>query len=314
MTALLMLPIYSSHGLETNAIQSQPISSCHCVAFRLDDIQDYYLNQAQEEIIRTFEKRNESLTIGVIGNFIGDDALLVAFLKKRIHGDPSFTMEVANHGWNHEDFTAFDRVQQSDLLSRSNERILLELGVLPEVFVAPYNRINNDTLVAMAENGIRVASANLTNDHMPFIRNVTLAGEDAVKAVYHFPATANTGDLNDDDTEWLGFGHQETLRSIKSSMQTYGYALVTMHPQEYSVRDGLDYQNKVDEDQLQELELLLDAVHDEGYTVITVSELAKHVTVPEFSQYIAIAIPFVSSVALLLLSRYGILFSRKFTI
>jgi len=100
MIALLMLPISSSHGLETNAIQDPPISSCQCVAFRLDDIQDYYLNQAQEEIIRTFEKRNESLTIGVIGNFIGDDVVLVAFLKQRIHAE-GFTMEVANHGWNH---------------------------------------------------------------------------------------------------------------------------------------------------------------------------------------------------------------------
>jgi len=310
MVALLMLPISSSHGQETDAIQDPTLSSCNCVAFRLDDIQDYYLNQAQEEIVRTFEKRNESLTIGVIGNFIGDDSLLVAFLKQRIHADPGFTMEVANHGWNHEDFTTFDRVQQSDLLSKSNERILQELGVLPEVFITPFNRMNNDTLVAMAENGIRVVSANLTNDRMPFVRNVTLTGNDAV-SVYHFPATAKTGDLNDDDTEWLGFGHQDTLRSIRTSMQEYGYALVTMHPQEYSVRDGLDYQNKVDEDQVRELELLLDAVHDEGYTVVTVSELARHVTVPEFSEYIAIAIPFVSSVTLLLLSRYGILFTRK---
>ena len=96
-----------------------PIVSCKCVAFRLDDIQDYFLNQPQMEVIKTFERKNVSLTVGVIGNSFGNDVVLTDFLKKTLLNDEN-NLEVANHGWNHEDFTLFDKDQQSALLSNSN--------------------------------------------------------------------------------------------------------------------------------------------------------------------------------------------------
>lgn len=69
--------------------------SCNCVAFRLDDIQDYFLNQVQVEVMEAFDRRNASLTVGVIANYFGDDPAIVSYVKGRA-GDPSF--EVANHG------------------------------------------------------------------------------------------------------------------------------------------------------------------------------------------------------------------------
>ncbi|MGI0014147.1 MAG: polysaccharide deacetylase family protein, partial [Nitrososphaera sp.] len=173
----LLLPISNAFGLDeqTEAYSNERASSCHCVAFRLDDIQDFYLTKSQMEIIRTFENRNTSLTIGVIGNFIGEDLQLRAFLRERVNSSGAFKMEVANHGWNHEDFTAFDKDQQSELLSKSQERIFETLGVTPDVFIAPFNRMNNDTLLAMVENDIRVVSANVTQDNRPFARKVTLS-------------------------------------------------------------------------------------------------------------------------------------------
>src|SRR6185503_9544092 len=132
--------------------QSQ-ITSCNCVAFRLDDIQDYYLNQAQMQVIETFEERNASLTVGVIGNYIGNDLVLVNFLKEKIESK-NFSLDVANHGWNHEDFALLSMQVQSALLSKSNDQIRNILGVQPSVFIAPFNRMDEDTLVAMAENGL----------------------------------------------------------------------------------------------------------------------------------------------------------------
>ena len=43
-------------------------SGCNCVVFRLDDIQDYWLNKIQMEVINTFKEKNIDLTTGVIGN------------------------------------------------------------------------------------------------------------------------------------------------------------------------------------------------------------------------------------------------------
>ena len=257
------------------------------MAFRLDDIQDYYLNQPQMQVIETFEERNASLTVGVIGNYIGEDAALVNFLKEKL-GSKKFSLDVANHGWNHEDFTVSSMQEQSDLLSKSNEQIRNALGVQPSVFIAPFNRMNEDTLVAMAENGLHTVSANVTENHPPFVRNVT--GPAGVEAIYHFPAAAKTGDLNADDTEWLGSSHVATMQEINDSIDKFGYAVVTMHPQEYSVREGTSFQNIVDTGQLEELELLLDSVDSEGYKIVTISELPNHATVPEFSSYLLMAV------------------------
>jgi hypothetical protein len=38
---------------------------CGCVAFRLDDIQDYFLREVQMEVINIFDRKDASLTVGV---------------------------------------------------------------------------------------------------------------------------------------------------------------------------------------------------------------------------------------------------------
>ncbi|MBI1828104.1 MAG: hypothetical protein HYR87_01290 [Thaumarchaeota archaeon] len=58
--------------------------SCHCVAFRLDDIQDYWLNKVQTAIVDTFQEKNASLTIGIIGNSFGGDVKLTGYLQNKI--------------------------------------------------------------------------------------------------------------------------------------------------------------------------------------------------------------------------------------
>ena len=269
------------------------------MAFRLDDIQDYYLNQVQMRIIETFEERNASLTVGVIGNYIGDDAALVNFLKEKI-GSKNFSLDVANHGWNHEDFSILSMQQQSDLLSKSNDQIQDALGVSPTVFITPFNRMNDETLESMTENGLLTVSANMTEDHRPFVKNVT--GPAGVEAVYHFPATAKTGDLNADDTEWIGYSHEATMEEVNDSIDMFGYAVVMMHPQEFSARDGTTFQNAVDAGQMRQLDLLLDSVQAEGFGIVTVSELPNHATVPEFSNYLIIA----AAISIVMTLMYGL--------
>ena len=278
-------------------LQSQ-ITSCNCVAFRLDDIQDYYLNQAQMQIIETFEERNASLTVGVIGNYIGDDAALVKFLKEKINSK-NFSLDVANHGWNHEDFSILSMQQQSELLSKSNQQIQDALGVQPAVFITPFNRMNEETPAAMAENGLLAVSANMTEDHLPFVRNVT--GPASVTVVYHFPATAKTGDLNADNTEWIGYSHEDTMQDINDSVEKFGFAVVMMHPQEFSLREGTSFQNIVDAGQLGQLELLLDSVQSDGYRIVTLSELPNHAAVPEFSNYLILTV----AVSIVMILIYG---------
>jgi peptidoglycan/xylan/chitin deacetylase (PgdA/CDA1 family) len=128
------------------------IPNCSCVAFRLDDIRDYFLNHVQVEVMEVFDRRNVSLTVGVIGNYFGSDPMIANHVKGRA-GEPLF--EVANHGLDHENFAVLGRGEQAELVQRTNEKIFDLLGVRPEVFIAPYNIVNEDTFAAMQENGMR---------------------------------------------------------------------------------------------------------------------------------------------------------------
>lgn len=59
-------------------------------------------------------------------------------------------------------------------------------------------------------------------------------------------------------------------------MQKYGFAVVTVHPQNFAVRDELNYQNKVDARYIGELELLLDKIQNTGIKIVTAGEIRSH--------------------------------------
>jgi len=102
------------------------------------------------------------------------------------------------------------------------------------VFIAPYNIVNEDTFAAMQENGVRYISANVTYDPPPY----DIGGN---PSLYRLPETALMGDLNNDDTAWLTFAHGKVFAEIEGSLILHGFAVVTMHPQDFATRDMLDY-------------------------------------------------------------------------
>lgn len=245
--------------------------SCNCVAFRLDDIQDFYLNAIQKEVISTFQKENASLTIGIIGNSFGEDTKLVSFIRQQLknNSNSDVTLEIANHGWNHEDFTNFSKDKQSLLIANTNKKISDMLGVTSKGFIAPYNSINDDTLIALNENKMKYVSANTKNDDPPYdLKNQTL---------YHFPTTAATAMTDENQTsEWERMNHKETYASILDSLLNYGFAVVMMHPMDFAMQDELTFQNDIDWNQLHELELLLDMIKQEGLEIVPI------IGIPEF--------------------------------
>jgi peptidoglycan/xylan/chitin deacetylase (PgdA/CDA1 family) len=268
------------------------------------------------EIINTFEQENATLTIGVIGNSFGDDLFYVIFLKEKIarfnDGNSTFMIEVANHGWNHEDFTRFDKEEQSALIKQTNEKIQNILGVRPTVFIPPYNALNDNTIDALLENDIHFVSANVTS-YLSLVRvgyqnesDSNFNGQAApnTDTILHFPSSAVTGDLNADDTGWLGYSHYATFESVNASVNERGYAVVTMHPMEFSLRNGTIFQNRVDHEQIQELRLLIQDIRTAGFKIVTISQIdeANSTSIPEFSSY-SIYMILATSIVLVLLSK-----------
>ncbi|HXG07124.1 MAG TPA: polysaccharide deacetylase family protein [Nitrososphaera sp.] len=246
--------------------------SCHCVAFRLDDIQDYFLNNVQLEVMEVFGRRNASLTIGIIGNYFGEDPIIVNYVKSRID-DP--LLEVANHGWNHENLAEFSYDEQSELIKRTNEKIVSTLGTRPPVvLIAPYNILNTDTFSAAKDSGIRYISANVTYDPPPY----EITGN---QSLYRLPETALMGDLNEDDTYWITFDYRKVLAEVEYSLNHYGFAVVTLHPQDFAMREMLQYQNAVDKNHIKQLEMLLDEIEERRIKIVTISEIVRHTAGPE---------------------------------
>ena len=256
-------------NLETDDLEPDPleeniseITSCNCVAFRLDDIQDYWINDVQIEVMNIFKERNIPITIGIIGNEIGEDTQIISYINQSI---PSNLLEIANHGWKHEDFTEYDKETQSQLIKNTNEQLQNIFGVTPTVFIPPYNEYNNDTISAMNENGIThfSSSTNIANPPYPMI--------DA--QLYSFPTGASTGELYLETSLFTGINHKLTLSQIQNDISEYGFAVVMMHPQEFSVIEGEEHLNQINWNQIRELELLLDRIKIEGLDIVPISKI-----------------------------------------
>ncbi|MBI3638924.1 MAG: hypothetical protein HY223_01260 [Thaumarchaeota archaeon] len=117
----------------------------------------------------------------------------------------------------------------------------------------------------MKENNLRFISADVDQDNLAFhIKK---------NNVYHVPGNAKTSDLIDNDTIWYHRDHKHTFVEIMVSIQKYGYAVVIIHPQEYSIRYHSYYSNQVDKNQIRDLELLIDDIKHSGIKIISINKI-----------------------------------------
>ena len=72
-------------------------NQCPCIVFRLDDIQSFYLSDVQMKIMDLFQKKNASLSVGVIGYGLTEDTKLISYMKNNLKSGHA-PLEIANHG------------------------------------------------------------------------------------------------------------------------------------------------------------------------------------------------------------------------
>jgi peptidoglycan/xylan/chitin deacetylase (PgdA/CDA1 family) len=138
--------------LLSNAHARPLTPACNCVIFHLDDIRDDWLAVDQIATMELF--KNDSLTIGNIANLFGNNSELVGYVRNNLDRP-----EVANLGWNHEDFAQLSFEEQKELMAKANMKIEDAIDVKPRIFIPPYNEDNLKTTRAAGENGIAVISS-----------------------------------------------------------------------------------------------------------------------------------------------------------
>jgi peptidoglycan/xylan/chitin deacetylase (PgdA/CDA1 family) len=264
---------------------NQPISKeaysqtnyCRCVAFKVDDIQDYYVNNTQIAIIDLFQKKNASFTAGFIAGKFGNDTPFVAHIMQVLHDNKhpdkrkQPLLEVASEGWNYDNFTQLAESQQSAIIRKSNEKISLTLRVTPPtVFIPPMRSFDNNTLQALHENDFRTISSAVKFDPPPYhFHNVTL---------FHFPQTISIGNYI---VGKPSRSVEQIYSEIQYSLVKYGFAVIWIHPTAFSKRPTMSNEkDEVDWQQIKQLDLLIDKIRGQGTDIVKISEINRYPKIP----------------------------------
>ncbi len=203
---LLRLPVAS---------EQQPV-----LVIRLDDIQDYAFREAQLFLLNESIVNDIPLSLAVITGMFGDDGEVVDKVRRAV-GSGS---EVAAHGWKHEDFSKLTYHQQVELLRMSRNRINELFDIEVRVFVPPMFHFNEETIMAMADEGYDFISTLIDFDQPGYISNVK-----------SLPATVELSLLSNDTWTMKKFASIKT--EVSKSVGKYGYAILVTHPQEF-IEDG----------------------------------------------------------------------------
>ncbi len=258
----------------------QPKNPCPCIVFRLDDIQEFYLDNAQMKVMDLFQKKNASLSIGVIGYDLHLDTKLVSYLKNNFKSG-RVSIEIANHGWKHEDFASLSLSQQVTLMNKTNQELIKTLGKKPHVFITPFNLYNNDTLKAIKQTKMSVISAGIS-DTTKFItvKGNIVANKDSF-GLYHVPAMTDFQVDIGNETHWTSIPKDKIIASIDSHISKYGYSVVLLHPQNFAVLVNGQYTDTIDKKSLDELASIIDYAKSKKIKITTLSDIAglKHVNI-----------------------------------
>jgi len=269
---LIFLAVNPNNVYASNHDNSEILLSCNCVAFRIDDVSDRNAN-THYEIINLFVEEEIPITLGIIGNGIGENTKLTDLIKENVFRN----VEVASHGWEHENFSKYSLEEQTNLMILSSKKIFELFGMKPKVFIPPYNNFNNNTISAAQEIGFTHISAGLGayTDKYP-LQNQTF---------YHFPKTVHTVSQVDKFELWHMRSHKDTWVMIKHSLSKLGFAVVMMHPTEFSKIESGKHIDQIDKEHLQELKLLLALIKDADLKIVPIGRInldSEEFTIPQW--------------------------------
>ena len=264
-------PTYVASGITT---------PCKCVIFRLDDISDGYLDAEQLKIMDIFLSKGEPLTLGLIMHKFGNDS---AILDKISEGYKKGLFELALHGWEHKNYSGMTEQEQKSSLYEANERMQKIFGNKSDIFIPPFDKFNNDTLNAIRELGIKIMSSSLSDQYRYDLgRSMYISGKNqngsTGQGIYYLPYTTDFKDF---------IGHSQIkipigliAKNINATIETYGYAIVLIHPQSFIKLDEQGHfisqdatKAHMNETDINDLENLIDLLRKNGIGLSSFNKL-----------------------------------------
>jgi len=253
--------------VDANENQRYHVPNCSCVAFRLDDIQNFAMKVQQKAIMDLFKSFDASITVGIIGALFGlEDPDIVGYIQDKMSSQTNcWKFEVANHGYLHESFPLFALDEQTSRLQLTQEKITTVLGVTPKTFMPPFNDFNNDTITAVHNLGFKYFSSQTSKEVFPL--------DDSL--VTRVPIGAATSNFSN-GAYFQPVSTQLTWQQIKDQLNYMGFASVMIHPYEYGDWNGVSYSETLNQNTYNQLRDLLQLCKDHGLRFVTLGEVEKY--------------------------------------
>jgi len=258
------------------------IDSCNCVAFRFDEMQDYYLEDTQKAVMNAFLAESVGYTAAInIASFEGQSNFRV-FIKSAIL-DPTRKLEVANFAqinssWSRNTLT-LQLINQTALFYNTFATGL----AVPKVLVP--DNFHNLTRQSAAAAGYTDYSTNPFDD-LPM--NYTVKGQ----SFYRFPAFIETADpyypiVNEvQDFSQILQDPINLMIKIKAQLSARGFAVVALRFNEFAYHNVTDdnYYDIPNAGALVKITQLIQNLKTAGIAIKTVSQISfNDVPRPDFT-------------------------------
>ena len=239
--------------------------SCNCVIFRLDDVQDYWLSGIQTTVMDQFIAKNKPLAVGPILDYIGSDSNVVSKVNS---GYQSGLFEIFVHGWDHVDYSQLSLQNQTSTLQLAKNKTISLFGVTPKIFVPPYDSFNADTLSSMNKTGLNIISAADWADSYPnFIADGKRKITDSF-GIYHMPSSIGFVDFMPDGSS-VRVSNDQILADVDSSISLRGYAVVTLHAQDFRQKVNGAPVDVLNQTEISDLNSLMDSLASKHISITT---------------------------------------------
>ena len=267
---ILSKPV-TTNNVSTNTILYK--NTCPCIVFRLDGVRGSYLSGVQMKIMDVFQKKNTSLSIGIIGYNLTQDGKLVSYLQNNLKPGHA-AIEIANHGWRHENFATLGLSQQVILMNKTNQELNKMFGKKPNAFLVPYGMYDNDTLKAIKQLKMNIISSSIwSEDKFVLVQGKITANKDSL-GLYHIPSMTEFQYDTGNETYWTNIPKDRVIDSINSHITKYGYDVFLIHPQNFATLVNGQYVNTIDTTHIDELASIIDYVKSKHIHISTISEIA----------------------------------------